>query len=99
MPPKWSFESKTDGLKSQPVLVVTSEDGLAPANTAFCRCLAQSGQFPAQDTSLADGSFLFRSAHRPFHGSALVARNPAIGTPQAPVNRVPDGTELLPPVN
>ena len=40
---KWSFESKTDALKSRPVLVITSDDGLAPANTAFAAALRKAG--------------------------------------------------------
>jgi len=40
---EWSFESKTDALKSRPVLVVTSDDGLALANTAFATALRKAG--------------------------------------------------------
>ncbi len=40
---KWSFPAKVDALKSRPALIVTSEDGLAPSNTAFATALRNAG--------------------------------------------------------
>jgi pimeloyl-ACP methyl ester carboxylesterase len=40
---KWSFLANVDSLKSRPVLVVTSDDGLAPGNTAFASALHNAG--------------------------------------------------------
>lgn len=39
----WSFLSKVDALKSRPVFVITSDDGLAPADSAFADALKKSG--------------------------------------------------------
>lgn len=39
----WAFKSKVDALKGRPVLVVTSDDGLADANDAFATALGQAG--------------------------------------------------------
>jgi hypothetical protein len=93
---KRSFESKTDALKSRPVLVITSDDGLAPANTAFAAALRKAGNSRATTLHLPTDHSYFRSTHRPFHGGASVARNPAIGIPPAPVNWAPDGRGLRP---
>ena len=40
---QWSFLAKVDALKSRPALVVTSDDGLAPANDAFAAALRAEG--------------------------------------------------------
>jgi pimeloyl-ACP methyl ester carboxylesterase len=40
---QWSFQSKAEALKSRPVLMVTSNDGLAPANAAFADALRNAG--------------------------------------------------------
>jgi uncharacterized protein len=40
---QWSFQSKAAALKSRPVLIVTSDDGLAPANAAFAVALRNGG--------------------------------------------------------
>jgi pimeloyl-ACP methyl ester carboxylesterase len=40
---RWSFSAKVDSLKSRPALIVTSEDGLAPSNTAFAAALRNAG--------------------------------------------------------
>lgn len=40
---KWRFLSKVDALKSRPALIVTSDDGLAPANAAFAAALQAAG--------------------------------------------------------
>jgi uncharacterized protein len=39
----WRFLAKAPALKSRPVLVVTSDDGLAPANEAFTAALEKAG--------------------------------------------------------
>jgi dienelactone hydrolase len=36
---QWRFQSKEEALKSRPVLIVTSNDGLSPANAAFAETL------------------------------------------------------------
>src|SRR3984957_7546842 len=40
---QWSFLARADPLKSRPVLVVTSDDGLAPGNAAFATALRHAG--------------------------------------------------------
>jgi pimeloyl-ACP methyl ester carboxylesterase len=40
---QWSFLAKVDSLKSRPVLIVTSDDGLAPGNAAFASALRNAG--------------------------------------------------------
>ncbi len=40
---KWSFVVKADALKSRPVLIVTSDDGLASANDKFAAALREAG--------------------------------------------------------
>jgi pimeloyl-ACP methyl ester carboxylesterase len=40
---QWSFQSKAEALNSRPVLVVTSNDGFAPANVTFAETLRNSG--------------------------------------------------------
>jgi hypothetical protein len=40
---RWSFLAKASALKSRPVLVITSDDGLAPANAAFAETLKKAG--------------------------------------------------------
>ena len=37
--PQWNFLSKVDALKTRPVLIVTSDDGLAPGNDALAAAL------------------------------------------------------------
>jgi uncharacterized protein len=39
----WRFESKAEALKGRPVLIITSNDGLAPANAAFAEALRNAG--------------------------------------------------------
>jgi pimeloyl-ACP methyl ester carboxylesterase len=39
----WAFRSKAAALKDRPVLVVTSDDGLGPADDAFASALRQAG--------------------------------------------------------
>jgi hypothetical protein len=39
----WPFKFKADALKARPVLIVTSDDGLADANDAFAKALRQAG--------------------------------------------------------
>jgi hypothetical protein len=46
----WTFLSMVGALKDRPAFVVTSDDGLAPANDAFVAALRQAGD--AQVTSL-----------------------------------------------
>jgi len=41
--PEWSFLSKTSALKARPALIVTSDDGLTPVNTAFGAALRKAG--------------------------------------------------------
>ncbi len=40
---EWNFLTKIDSLKTRPILVVSSDDGLAPANSAFAAALTQAG--------------------------------------------------------
>ena len=40
---QWRFLSKADALKSRPMLIVDSDDGLAPDNTAFAAALRRAG--------------------------------------------------------
>ena len=40
---QWRFQSKAESLRSRPVLIVTSDDGLAPANAAFAEALRKAG--------------------------------------------------------
>jgi uncharacterized protein len=40
---QWSFLVKADALKGRPVLIVTSDDGLAPGNAAFAAALHKAG--------------------------------------------------------
>jgi pimeloyl-ACP methyl ester carboxylesterase len=40
---RWSFLTKVDSVKARPVLIVTSNDGLAPANDAFAAALRTAG--------------------------------------------------------
>jgi pimeloyl-ACP methyl ester carboxylesterase len=40
---KWSFVVKAEALKSRPVLIVTSDDGLAPANDKLAAALREAG--------------------------------------------------------
>ncbi len=40
---QWSFLAKVDALKGRPALIVTSDDGLAPANDAFAAALRKAG--------------------------------------------------------
>ena len=40
---RWSFQTKAEALKSRPVLIVTCNDGLAPANAAFAEALHNAG--------------------------------------------------------
>jgi uncharacterized protein len=39
----WSFLGKVEALKNRPALLVTSDDGFAPANSAFAAALRQAG--------------------------------------------------------
>jgi len=39
----WSFSAKVDSLKARPALIVSSDDGLAAANTAFAAALQSAG--------------------------------------------------------
>lgn len=39
----WAFPSKADAIKGRPVFVVTSDDGLAPADEAFATALRRAG--------------------------------------------------------
>ena len=48
----WAFQSKVGALKDRPVLVVTSDDGLADANDAFAKALRQAG-----DTQVTSAHF------------------------------------------
>ena len=41
--PQWRFPAKVESLKNRPVLIVTSNDGLAPANAAFAEALHKAG--------------------------------------------------------
>jgi len=49
----WSFASKADALKTRPVFVVTSDDGLAPANGAFVAALRKAGNGRVKTLHLA----------------------------------------------
>jgi uncharacterized protein len=40
---QWSFLAKVDSLKTRPVLIVSSDDGLAPGNAAFASALRNAG--------------------------------------------------------
>lgn len=40
---RWSFQSKIEALKTRPALIVTSDDGLGPANDAFAAGLKKAG--------------------------------------------------------
>jgi pimeloyl-ACP methyl ester carboxylesterase len=40
---KWAFSSKVESLRSRPVLIITSDDGLSPANDAFAAALTKAG--------------------------------------------------------
>jgi len=40
---KWSFAAKVDALKDRPALVISSDDGLGPANQAFAADLRKAG--------------------------------------------------------
>jgi pimeloyl-ACP methyl ester carboxylesterase len=56
----WRFPTKADALKTRPVLIVTSDDGLAPSNDAFAALLKKDGdtrvttQHYATDHSYSD---------------------------------------------
>ena len=39
----WKFASKVDALRTRPVLIITSDDGLAPMNDAFASALTKAG--------------------------------------------------------
>jgi len=41
--PEWIFPSKVDALKNRTALIITSDDGLAPANQAFAADLRKAG--------------------------------------------------------
>jgi uncharacterized protein len=41
--PQWKFLAKVEALKGRPALVITSDDGLAPANQAFAAALRSAG--------------------------------------------------------
>jgi hypothetical protein len=40
---RWAFSSKVEALRSRPVLIITSDDGLAPPNDAFAAALKKAG--------------------------------------------------------
>jgi hypothetical protein len=40
---QWRFSSKAEALRNRPVLIVTSNDGLAPANATFAEALRKAG--------------------------------------------------------
>jgi pimeloyl-ACP methyl ester carboxylesterase len=40
---QWNFLAKVDALKSRPALIISSNDGLAPANAAFAAALQHAG--------------------------------------------------------
>lgn len=40
---RWSFQSNAESLKSRPILIVTSNDGFAPANVTFAEALRDAG--------------------------------------------------------
>jgi uncharacterized protein len=40
---QWNFQAKAESLKSRPALIVSSDDGLAPANNAFAAALRTAG--------------------------------------------------------
>lgn len=49
----WSFSSKVDALKNRRALVITSDDGLAPANLAFAQALRKAGDAHVDSVHLA----------------------------------------------
>lgn len=50
---EWRFLNRVDALKTRPVLVVTSDDGLAPGNEAFTAALRASGDKRVKSMHLA----------------------------------------------
>src|SRR5262249_57001000 len=49
----WNFLSKAEALKTRPVLVVTSDDGLAPANDSLVAALKTAGDTHVTATHFA----------------------------------------------
>jgi pimeloyl-ACP methyl ester carboxylesterase len=49
----WTFSSKVDALKNRRALVITSDDGLAPANLAFAQALKTAGDAHVDSVHLA----------------------------------------------
>jgi uncharacterized protein len=67
---KWSFVSLTPKLATRPVMVITSDDGLAPANDALVESLHQAGDQQASTVHIAtDHSY---SDHRIALESAIL---------------------------
>jgi pimeloyl-ACP methyl ester carboxylesterase len=50
---EWRFLSKLGALKARPALIVTSDDGLTPANAAFAAALRKAGNQPVTTLHLA----------------------------------------------
>ena len=50
---RWDFTGFTAGLSRHPLLVVTSDDGLAPAGLAIARSVGAAGRAPATQVQLA----------------------------------------------
>jgi uncharacterized protein len=49
----WAFRSKVGAIKDRPTFVITSDDGLAPANDAFAAALRQAGDTQVATLHLA----------------------------------------------
>jgi hypothetical protein len=50
---QWAFNSKVGSLRSRPVLIITSDDGLSPANDAFAAALTKAGNSRVTTTHFA----------------------------------------------
>jgi pimeloyl-ACP methyl ester carboxylesterase len=50
---KWNFVSLAPNLATRPILVLTSDDGLAPANDAFVEALRKAGNQQVQEIHIA----------------------------------------------
>jgi pimeloyl-ACP methyl ester carboxylesterase len=50
---EWRFPTKAEALKTRPVLIVTSDDGLAPSNDAFAALLRKDGDTRVTTTHFA----------------------------------------------
>jgi hypothetical protein len=74
---RWAFSSKVEALRTTPVLIITSDDGLAPPNDSFAAALTKAGNthvkaaHVATDHSYSDKRLELSAAVRKWLDSVL----------------------------